>query len=406
MEKIKKKRNRRPLITNARLHFALAYVESYRAWLKARGHTEGTIKGLIVQFGHWTDWIHKAGFGLDTIHAGYDASVVALKGKPYSLPRLRAGALFILYLQDRGIVAPRPKLPSPSETWPILGAFRDWMRRCRGVADSSLDTYQTILVDLLRRLGDDPHSYTPRAIREFVLERASRHGIASARMTVTATRAFLRYLVATQQCPPGREYAVPNFAGWQLAPTPHFLDPGEIERIIAACDGEKRLRDRAVILLLVRLGLRGGEVADLEFGHIDWENGRLTVAGKSRRAEWLPLTQEIGEALIAYIERARPRLATPRVFITARTPMRPVTRAAVNDVVDSALKRAGIKSARQGSHILRHSAATAMLRNGVSLAGVGAVLRHRSLTTTMHYAKVDFALLAEIAQPWAGRPAC
>jgi integrase/recombinase XerD len=87
-------------------------------------------------------------------------------------------------------------------------------------------------------------------------------------------------------------------------------------------------------------------------------------------------------------------------------PIRPITRGAVKGVVRHALIRAGVKSAHQGAHILRHSAATQMLRQGVSLAGVGAVLRHRDPTMTMHYAKVDFALLSEIAQPWAGRPAC
>jgi integrase/recombinase XerD len=404
---VKKKRNKRRPITDARLHFALPYVGAFYRWLEARKYTKGTIAGLVTQFGHWTQWVHEAGFGVDTIHAGYAASVPALKKGPYSNLRLRAGALFVLFLEDQGLVAPLPKPPSPTEKWPILGEFRDWMRRRRGALDSSLDTYQTILRDLMRLVGDDPQAYTSQSIRDFVLERASQHGLASARMTVTATRSFLRFLIAVGRCPAGRDYAIPNFAGWQLAPVPYFLDEKEIKQIIAACDGQKRLRDRAVILLLARLGLRGGEVANLEFSQIDWANGRIAiVGGKSRRAEWLPLPQEVGEALLAYLNRARPRLATPRVFVTAQNPMRPMTRFAVTCLVQAALERAGIKSARRGSHILRHSAATAMLRHGISLAGVGAVLRHRCLSTTMQYAKVDFALLREIAQPWAGRSSC
>ena len=110
--------------------------------------------------------------------------------------------------------------------------------------------------------------------------------------------------------------------------------------------------------------------------------------------------------MIAYIERARPRLPTPRVFITEAAPVRPLTRIAIKCIVRRTLLRAGIKSAHQGAHVLRHSAATAMLRHGVSLTGVGAVLRHRSPAMTMHYAKVDFALLSEIAQPWIGRLPC
>jgi integrase/recombinase XerD len=152
------------------------------------------------------------------------------------------------------------------------------------------------------------------------------------------------------------------------------------------------------------LGLRAGEVANLETTDIDWRNGRLAVCGKSRRAEWLPLTQEVGDAIVAYLERARPRLRNPRLFLTESAPLRPLTRTTVKCIVKRTLVRAGIES--KGAHVLRHSAATAMLRHGVSLPGVCAVLRHTSPQMTMHYAKVDFALLSEIAQPWAGRLPC
>ena len=267
-------------------------------------------------------------------------------------------------------------------------------------------TYHTTLVDLLDVLGDDARAYTPAAIRGFVLDRARPHGLARAKSIAVATRALLRFLVATGRCPAGREYVVPGFASWRLASVPGFLTPGEIERVIAVCAGESRLRDKAVVLLLARLGLRASEVANLDLHQIDWRNGRLAVAEKSRRAEWLPVTQEIGDAVLAYIGRGWPRIPTTRVFITDRPPIRPVTRGAIKGIVRHALVRAGVTSAHQGAHILRHSAATQMLRHGVSLTGVGAVPRHRDPTMTMHYAKVDFALLSEIAQPWAGSSAC
>jgi site-specific recombinase XerD len=160
------------------------------------------------------------------------------------------------------------------------------------------------------------------------------------------------------------------------------------------------------VLLLARLGLRASEVANLEITDIDWRNGRLAVCGKSKRAEWLPLTREVGDAIVAYLERARPRLRTRRLFLTELAPVRPLTRITVKCIVKRTLLRAGIESPHQGAHVLRHSAATAMLRHGVSLPGVCAMLRHRSPQMTMHYAKVDFALLWDIAQPWPGRLPC
>ena len=389
-----------------RLHMAAPHVEDFKSWLRDGGYRETTIEELVRLLACWTDWAHASGFTVDTVLGAFDASGVAFMGSRTGKLVLNAGALFIRHLQDRG-VAPRFERPTPQKkVWAILNAFRTWMRSHRGIAKSSLDTYQTTLVGLLATLGDDPEAFTVEAIRAFVLERARLHSLARAKSIAVATRAFLRFLVATGRCLPGREYAVPSFASWRLTSVPGFLGSEEIERVIAACAGERRLRDRAVILLLVRLGLRASEVANLDLRHVDWGNGRLAVSGKSRRAEWLPLTQEIGDALIAYIERGRPRVGTPRLFITNQVPIRPITRGAVKGIVRRALTRAGVKSAHQGAHILRHSAATQMLRHGVSLAGVGAVLRHRDPTMTMHYAKVDFALLSEIAQPWAGRPAC
>jgi integrase len=401
-----KARKKQLSVTDSRLHFALLHVKGFRHWLDSQGYTAGTIDGLVRLLGHWTDWIHAAGFTLDTIHAGYDAAAKVFKGKRATEVWIRAGALFIHYLQGQGVIPLRPRPASPTEVWPVLGMFRDWMRSHRGVAESTLDVYQRTILALLEVLGADAQAYTAHAIRGFVLERARPHGHSRAKLVATATRVFLRYLAVTGQCPVGREYAVPGFTGWQLKSAPDFLGQEEIERLLAVCEGENRLRDRAVILLLVRLGLRASEVANLEFGHIDWENGRIVISGKSRRASFLPLPQEVGDALIAYIKRARPRAATPRVFLRDWAPHRPMRSGSLTSLVCRALKRARVESPRQGTHILRHSAATAMLRHGVSLSGVSAVLRHRSLRMTLHYAKVDFALLSEIAQPWAGRPTC
>jgi site-specific recombinase XerC len=130
------------------------------------------------------------------------------------------------------------------------------MRGQRGVTDSTLDTYQTSLVDLLKILGDDPKAFTAQAVRAFVLERAKPHSRGRAKTIATSTRAFLRYLVATGQCPAGRDYAVPRFANWQLTSVPRFLVAEDVARVVAACEGESRLRDRAIVLLLARLGLR------------------------------------------------------------------------------------------------------------------------------------------------------
>lgn len=281
------------------------------------------------------------------------------------------------------------------------------MRNHRGLTDTTLDVYQGIIVGLLDALGSDARVYSAEALRAFVLGRASPHGIHRAKSIVNAVRSFLRFLGLTGQCPPDMQYAIPSFASWQLSSIPRFLVSEDVERVIGSCTGYiNELRDRAVLLLLARLGLRASEVAQLKFADIDWRNGRILVCGKGRRQEALPLPQDVGDAILLYLDHSRPTLQVPEVFTTVRAPSHALTGASVTRIVRSALRRAGIKAPINGAHVLRHSAATTMLRQGVSLAGIGAVLRHRSPMTTAHYAKADFGLLSQIAQPWPGVSSC
>lgn len=402
-------------IVHERLRSGLAapYVEGFADWLDDNGYANKTVRELVRLLAGWTHWMSVAGYTLDNILTGFEASRAVVSNTRRVRRRgdinrdsIGVAALFMRYLQDQRVLARPTPSPSATQIWPILGAFRSWMRQHRGMAETTLELYQGILIGFLEALGDDPRAYSAEAIRAFILERNRSVGLYRKKGIAVAIRAFLRYLIATGKCPPGRDHAVPSAAGWRMASVPKYLAAEDIERVIDACQGEGRLRDRAVILLLARLGLRASEVAGLGFADIDWENGRIRLCGKSRREEHLPLTQEVGDAILAYIARGRPSLPVNRLFITQTAPLRPLSRIAIKCIVQRTLARAGIESPSKGAHILRHSAATAMLRHGVSLVGVGAVLRHRSPAMTAHYAKVDLALLSEIAQPWPGRLPC
>jgi site-specific recombinase XerD len=399
---------RRRSIVRERLEAGLAapYVEDFTAWLRSRSYTEKTIVEWLRLLASWTRWAASERYALDTIRAAHAASAIAIRSG--RRPRFRGdvgkasvevAGLFIRYLEDRGTM---PRLPARPIA-PILVEFTAWAREQHGLAETTLGTYLHILVHFVATVGDDPAAYDAAAIRAYMLERVKTVSGGRAKSIRVAIRAFLRFLIASGRCPPGRENAIPSVADWRLASLPRFLPEPEIARVIAACDGAGRLRDRAIILLLVRLGLRASEVAGLTFDDIDWRHGSIRLHGKGRREELLPLTQEVGDALLAYINNERPALAAPALFLTETAPLRPIGRIVIKCLVARALKRAGIESRYKGAHILRHTAATAMLRHGVSLAGVGTVLRHRSPAMTAHYAKVDIALLVTVAQPWPGR---
>ena len=191
-------------------------------------------------------------------------------------------------------------------------------------------------------------------------------------------------------------------AEWRLSTLPRYLPACDIDQLVQACDSSTSAgaRDRAIILLLSRLGLRAGDVAALRLDDFDWSDATVRVKGKGRMETCLPLPQDVGDAIIAYLEQGRPVVDDDHVFQRVIAPSGPLPRRAISNIVDRAIRRAGIEAPSRGAHMLRHSAATEILRQGGSLEKVASVLRHRSLETAAHYAKVDVQLLREIAQPW------
>lgn len=287
----------------------------------------------------------------------------------------------------------------------LVIAFRDWFQTHRGVKPPTLRLYARGAAELLQALGEDVGQWTAHAVRNFFLQRASQCGAPTTQKLITSLRAFLRYLNFHGESRDDLALAIPAVAHWRLAKLPRCLSAEEVNRLIAACDGAHpgRLRDRAIVLMLVRLGLRAGDVAQLRLTDIDWNRGTLQVIGKGRYQVRLPLPQDVGDAILRYLEWRPTNIDTDHVFVRSIAPYRPFASGdGVSSVVRHALKRASIEAPAKGAHLLRHTAATEMLRNGVPLDQAGLVLRHRSIDMTAYYAKADVALLKQIAQPWPG----
>jgi site-specific recombinase XerD len=287
----------------------------------------------------------------------------------------------------------------------LVGEFLDWMSTQRGVVDTTLTSYRRYVTQLVDSLGDDPQTYTARDLRDFVATRYRHYGRNSIRMVLAAVRMFLRYLAAEGRCRPGLEQALLSPANWSQHSLPRGLTFPQVQRILAACPSTPRgIRDRAILLLLIRLGLRAGDVAALCFSDLDFEAGALQVSGKGGREVRLPLPQDVGDALLEYFDTARPRVPSEQVFLRSVAPFKPFAGAhaghAITHVARAALKRAGIQPPIRGAHVFRHTAACQMLRQDVGLEEIAAVLRHRSIETTALYAKVDLQGLAQVAQPW------
>lgn len=329
-------------------------------------------------------------------------------GHTFRVEILHGARLFLTQLQDAGLIdrSTMDSVVTPS----LIAEFRQWMQQQRGTCESTLSNYEVHLRKLLTDVGEDPSTWDARSLRQFVLEGSRTYGWAAAKKRTTALRMLLRFLIADGRCASGLDGAIPVLVHRRLSSLPRYLSADDVERVIASCDRASAVgqRDRAILLLLARLGLRAGDVVHLRLRDIDWKAAWVHVVGKGRRETRLPLTQELGDALVTYLRRSRPTTDTDVVFVRARAPFRAFrSHCAVSVIVDRAFARAGVtRPSRGAAHLLRHSVAASMLRHGASLQDVATLLRHRSVTTTEIYAKVDVTALRMIAQPWPEVQSC
>jgi len=309
---------------------------------------------------------------------------------------------FRYYLQLRNVCPRDPILSTPPDEPMLICDFGQWLVQHRGVAEATLKLYRRYATELLASLGNEPLHWEPHSIREFFLSQASLSPASTMEKKVTSTRAFLRFLIAQNKCRSDLDMAVPKLAHWRLATLPRSLTSAQVTQLLDVCQGDtpRRVRDRAIVLLLLLLGLRAGDVAALQIKDIEWDNATIRVSGKGRYQVRLPLPQEIGDTIIDYLD-CRPSVKhNDYLFVGNRVPYCSISSHGVSGVVKRALSRAGIVAPVKGAHLLRHTAASQMLRHGVPLEQIGTVLRHRNVDTTAYYAKVDVSLLSRVAQPW------
>jgi len=378
-------------------NFAMSLREDGYSWWTARqyvrsvhhlGHFLKSKKKAVSAVNPW--WINEFRHHMKKCHCP----------KPYGKKTeetVRGAKCFFKHLCDTGVI------PKPAKhLWPPLVLdFHYWLKVHRGASETTLSRYCAAANEILKELGNDPDQYNAELLRSFLLKRSRRRGVGSTRAILSAVRMFLRYLATKKICQPGLDAAVPAIAQWRLASLPRCLSAEEVEQLLQACDLTLPIgfRDRAIILLLARLGLRASDVATLCFKDIDWGDGSILVKGKSRREARLPLPQEVGDAILAYLEH-RPHVSNKHVFLRALAPFKELQGQGLSRIVTRAMRRAGITAPAYGSHILRHTAATQMIRCGISLYDIGSVLRHRSADMSAYYAKVDMELLKQVVQPW------
>lgn len=381
-------------------------VEPYREWLLAQGYSSASVITLlrtVSQLGVWLQARGMAGTEIDPDEVRQMFAARRRLGR-HGVPGEPGMGRFLTFLAGRGLLAPAAPLePSPLEV--LMASFRDWMVRERGLAGGTVIRYERtarrlLAEQVLRADALDVAGLTGADVNAFLLRECARVSAGSVKGRVAELRALFRFLYIEGLIPLQLGGAIPPVGGWRLATIPRLVSAEDAQRVIDSCDAGTvaGARDLAIMLLVARLGLRSVEVARLELEDVDWRHGELTVHGKGRREDRLPLPTDVGEALSDYLAGRGRVEGSRRVFFTCRAPHGPILPGVVGEVLGRGCKRAGIP--QFGPHRLRHALAGELLRQGVGLVAISQVLRHQDLATTALYAKVDLPALRQVAQPW------
>jgi integrase/recombinase XerD len=404
--------DRRKIVTWSRARLEISgplapYEAGFTKWLGHKGYAPTVVRTHQRRVIHLSKWMQAAGIDIVEFGPATVDAFIAAQSAVGRFPGWKAGswAALLEYLRSIGVpLADRPATVATAADV-VLAQYAEYEATERGLAARSIMRNVNAIRPFVEcRMRDCQHGLeqlTASEITAFVVEQSRRAPRALGHL-VPALRSLLRYLHVTGVTPVGLANAVPTMARWKLAGLPKALPDDQVRALLASCDPETEVgqRDRAILTVLSRLGLRTGEVAALRLEDIDWRRGELIITGKGPRCERLPLPSDVGEAIVSYLTNWRPKTDARHVFVCVHAPHDPMFRNTVTNVVARAARRAGLGVVH--AHRLRHSAATAMLGAGASLEEIGQVLRHRDALTTTLYAKVDVVSLRRIARPWPG----
>lgn len=369
-------------------HRQVMLAACFSRWLKQRG-----VRLRCIRSEHPAQYLrsrHRDRQAVAGDVAAFDRLIAFLRGKRM-IPQKKRSALRL----------------TPAER--CTQRYERYLREDRALAKATIIGYTPFIGDFLKdRFGDESVKLSclrATDVVRFVQRRARHLPVKRAKLMTTALRSFLQYTRLCGGVTLDLAAAVPIVASWSMASIPRAIAPEQTKKLLASIDRKTAMgrRDYAIVLLLARLGLRAGEVAAVELNDIDWGAGQLTVHGKGDRRSELPLPAEVGKAIAAYLRHGRPRCASRRVFLRTKAPIRGFEGACgVGSIIRHRLMRARIAAPSFGAHQFRHGLASDMLRQGASLAEIGAVLGHQHPDTTRIYTKIDLKALHTLAQPWPG----
>lgn len=375
--------------------------------LRSEGYLPSSVRASMDLMAELSEWLDERGLAAgDLSDEVIDSFFTAGGGRRIRRSSPRSLRAVVGHLRSIGVLGPKIVVRpgrSDAET-DLLAAFGTWCIDQRGLAPVTTDQYVERMAGFLAMWHPHGEAVLSELDGASVLATIRTASVMmpapSLRCMVTALRSFLRFAYVTGRVSAPLVTAVPSLKAWPRTALPSAISPADARRLVDSCDTSTThgRRDAAVLLVLVRLGLRASEVARLDLEDFDWRGGEVMIKAKGGRGDVMPLPVEVGEAVAAYLRAGRSDWHSRAVFLTAVAPIRRLSGDGVALVVRRACQRAGVASI--GPHRLRHTLATETLRAGAPMAEVAQLLRHADQATSSIYAAADATAVAALARPW------
>ena len=352
------------------------HLDAYAAAVAEQGYAHHSIGRQIVAIADFSLWLKHKHIEIEALDHQVVDRFLCLRRRQQRVGRGDSKALdrMLSLLRQKGIVKPCPPTVADNACSKIAAEFDCYLLQELGRSPSTAKNYVPFIDQFLmeRFQNRTPDLALLRApdVTGFVIRHAHQLSPVRAGIMLTALRSFFRYLLHRGAIATDLAGCVPAVPNWSLSTLPRFLPAAAVEKLLKCCDRKTAVgrRNHSILLLLARLGVRAGEVIKLSLDDIDWASGQIAIHGKGGRSAQLPLPADVGTALAAYLRRDRPPSASRRVFLRHRAPLTGFANpSTLSSIVRRALKHAGIESAHTGAHVLRHSLATSMLRQGGSV---------------------------------------
>lgn len=392
--------------------------DAYARFLSVQGYAPQTVQIYLESVAHFAHWCARHCIGLFEIDetaverflSRHLPRCCCAERCQRTRPTAAAALSHLLHLLRIENRIPPKKSPDPAAVSDEIHRFDHYLRQVCGLkpatCDDRLRHVRFFLLDRFAAGSIRINLLKPSDVIRFISKYTQRWIASSKRHAGNSLRSYFRFKALHGENTAGLIAAIPIVAQWRLARLPKGISVDQTNQLLKAFDRNSPTgkRDYAITRCFVDLGLRTNEVADLRLDDIDWRQGLLSIRGKGRRVDILPLPQATGRAIVAYLRHGRPQTSSRALFLRHHPPLHtPATSGVIRAAVRCAARRCGVEECFHGPQILRHTLAERLVQRATPLKQIADLLRHRSLDTTAIYAKVDLPALSRVALPWPGR---